>query len=275
MSPVEKDDAITANEARQLYTDAGLSVATFHRRVNAGLIESSMPEGRERGALYSRTQVLETIGDKKISRKPRKRKKQHPAVQLAPSTFGQATIEDMPEMATFLETFFHRISVPARTRWMEKNPEIAFILRSKGKIVGAAFLMPIEEQKILKILEKEGKPPTHPDDIPLYEPGKHYTLYIRSVLVNQSVSKMQRRHWAATLITSLIRSVVSVGERGIIVNKIYAQTSEKNVVKLLNMLGFSQMVSLTSNKNFVLDVEKSGAIFAMQYKNALDAWGEE
>ena len=266
----EQRDLMTSQEAKQAFLKAGLSEATFHRRVHAGQIEGTLPEGRQRGAMYPREQVLAAIGQKiKQSRKKKR------TISLKPTTFSKATIQDMPEMAALLETFFSRVSIEKRTAWIERNPEIAYILRSEGKAVGCAFVMPLEEQKIMQILNSQIKPPTRPQDIDIYEPGRHYYLYVRSVVVLQSVSKSQRKHWAARLISELIREIGELGAKGIIIEKIYAQTDTRRVEHLLKVLGFTQIISATESKNFVLDIATSGSVFAMQYKKALNRWLEE
>jgi len=263
----EQRDLMTSREAKQAFLRAGLSEATFHRRVHAGQIESILPAGRQRGAMYPRDQVVAAIN--------RASKGMKSASKVQPAAFSKAVIEDMPEIATLLETFFSRVNVEKRVAWIERNPDVACILRSGGKIVGCAFIMPLEEQKILQILNAPIKPPTRPQDIAIYEPGKHYYLYIRSVVVLQSVGKAQRRHWAARLISELIREIVHLGANGIIIEKIYAQTDTKHVERLLKVLGFTQIVSLTENKNFMLDIAANGSVFAMQYKSALNMWLEE
>jgi N-acetylglutamate synthase-like GNAT family acetyltransferase len=266
----EQRDLMTSQEAKQAFLRAGLSEATFHRRVNAGQIEAILPEGRQRGAMYPREQVLAAI-DKKI-KKPGKKKS---TISLKSATFSKATVQDMPEMAELLETYFSRISIEKRAAWIERNPGIAYILRSEGKAVGCAFIMPLEEQKIMQLLNAQIKPATRPQDIAIYEPGKRYHLYIRSVVVLQSVSKLQRKHWAARLISELIREMVELGEKGIIIEKIYAQTDARRVEHLLKVLGFTQIISATESKNFMLDIATSGSVFAMQYKKALNIWLEE
>jgi N-acetylglutamate synthase-like GNAT family acetyltransferase len=263
-------DLITSQEAKQVFIRAGLSEATFHRRVKAGRIESILPEGRQRGAMYPREQVIAAVGSN--IKKKRKRKS---TIILKSTVFRKATIQDMPVMAALLETAFSRISIEKRAAWMERNPDIVYLLESEGRVVGCAFILPLEEQKILQILNAQIKPPTRPQDIHIYEPGKYYSLYVRSVIVLQSVSKSQRKHWAARLIAELIREIVELGARGIIIDKIYAQTDVKRVEHLLKMLGFTQIVSATENKSFMLDIAASGSVFAMQYKKALNTWLEE
>jgi hypothetical protein len=135
--------------------------------------------------------------------------------------------------------------------------------------------VPLPEEKILQILNAQIKPPTRPSEILLYESGKHHYLYLRSVVVLQSVSKLQRRYWAAKLIGELIREIVKMGEKGIIIDKLYAQTDTRHVERLLKVLGFTQIVSPTGSKNFMLDIATSGSIYAMKYKKAINTWLEE
>jgi hypothetical protein len=267
----EQQDLVTAQEAREIFTRAGLSAATFHRRVGAGLIDSIMPQGRQRGALYPRNQVLAAIGEK--AKKPKKKRKS--ISNLKPSIFSRATPADMPDIAPLLISFYtQRISIEKRAAWIERNPDIAYMLKSEGKVVGCAFIMPLSEEKIFQILSSQVKPPTRPAEIALYEPGKHVHLYVRAVGVLQSVSKAQRKHWAARLIKGLARAVIQLGSKGIFIDKIYAQGDTKAGEHALRMLGFSQIEinASTSRKNYMLDVQKSGSVWAMKYKHTLNTW---
>jgi hypothetical protein len=253
---------LTSQEAKDRFIQAGLSEATFHRRVSAGQIDSILPEGRKRGALYPEDQVLAAIGTKP---------KKTPS-NLKPTAFSKATIQDMPEIATLLRTFFSKINIQKRIEWMERNPDIGYVLRSEGQIIGCAFIMPLPEEKIFEILDSLVKPPTRPHEIGLFEPGTPLYIYARSVGVLQSTSKDQRRHWAARLISGVVNEIVKLGARGVVIKKIYAQTDTKRMEITLRKLGFMQLASTVGNKNFVLDIDASGSSAAMKYKNALNTW---
>jgi hypothetical protein len=259
----EERELLTSQEAKDAFIQAGLSEATFHRRVGAGQIESILPEGRKRGALYPKDQVLAAIG----GAKPKKT-----ISHLQPTIFSKATVQDMPGIAELLKTFFSKINIEKRIAWMERNPDIGYILRCEGKIVGCAFIMPMTEEKILQILDSQVKPPTKPDEITLFEPGKPLYIYGRSVGVLQATSKEQRRHWAARLISGLINEIIKLGARGIVIKKIYAQTDTKRMESTLKKLGFMQIASIAGNRNFVLDIAASGSSPAMRYKRALNMW---
>jgi N-acetylglutamate synthase-like GNAT family acetyltransferase len=189
--------------------------------------------------------------------------------------FSKATIQDMPEVGELLRTFFSKINIEKRRAWIEKNPEICTILRSDDKIIGCAFIVPLLEEKIMQILNAQIKPPTRPSDILLYEPGKHYCLYIRSVVVLQSVPKIQKRYWAAKLIGELIREIEKMGKKGILIDKIYAQTDIRHIEHLLKMLGFTQIISPTAANNFVLDIAISGSLYAIKFRKSINTWLEE
>ncbi len=265
------EELMTAQEAVQAFTAAGLSGPTFRRRVNEGRIDSILPEGRQRGALYPKSQVLATINEK--PRKPKRRRKSTPSIK--PSTFSLATPQDMIEIAPLLVSFYTpRIDPQKRAAWIERNPEVAFILRCEGEAVGCAFIMPLTEQKILEILSSQVKPPTRPHEILLYEPGKHTHLYVRAVGVLQTVSKEQRRHWAARFIKGLAKTIIDLGKKGIYIDKIYAQGDTKAGERALRSLGFAQidLNTPTTRKNYLLDVAQSGSVFVMRYKHVLNVW---
>lgn len=267
----EEKDLMTSQEASQAFIDAGLSAPTFHRRVRNGEIESILLEGKQRGAMYPRNQVMAAI--RKRGEKYRRKIKKTTSTKT--STFSQATPTDMVDIAPLLIAFYgSRISIEKRAAWIERNPEVCFMLKSEGEVVGCAFIMPLEEAKIIQILSSQVKPPTRPHEILLYEPGKHVNLYVRAVGVTQAVSKEQRRHWAANLIARLAKAIIALGDRGVYVEKIYAQGDTKTGEKALRALGFTQIEipAPTSRKNYMLDITQSGTPFAMKYKARLNVW---
>ncbi len=267
---MQQEDMLTASEATNAFRDAGLSETTFRKRVKDGKIEKHLPKGRARGALYPKAQVLAAIGEAAKEKKPAIRK---PRYDLKPTTFRQATTQDMPEIAVLLETFYKaKISVPKRAAWIERNPESAYVLRCEDKVVGCGFIMPLTPQKIMTIFAQAVKPATLPEEILLFELGEPLHLYIRSVGVLQSVDKKQRTYWALRVIIGLANVVIGLGARGIVVEKLYAQGDTKAGEHALKLLGFTQITSDTHRKNFMMDIVTSGSELARRYKRALNVW---
>jgi hypothetical protein len=269
-----QEEMLTSQEATKAFKDAGLSETTFRQRVRDGIIQRQMPEGRQRGALYPKSQVLAAIGNS--AQKP---KKVRPISSAIPTVFSQATIEDMPEIAVLLESFYHvKISAQKRGAWILRNPRVTFILRRQdtGQLVGCGTVMPLPEEKIKHILTTQVKPPTLPNEIPLYEPGKHYSLYARAIGVLQEAEKGERRRWAARLITGIIQAIIELGTMGVFIDRVYAQGDTKAGEKALKMIGFApiELYAPTNRKNFMLDMVNSGSVFAARYRAALNTWRE-
>ena len=270
-----EEEWLTAQEAIDAFRSVGLSEPTFRRRVREKKIQQYLPEGRKRGALYPKRQVLAALEEAAPSNVSRTEKKQkHRHTDIKPTIFTLATPQDMPEIADLLETLFDgRPNIEWWSAWMRRNPEIGYILRSEGRIVGCGFIFPLTEEKIQSILSEEVTPSTHPDEILLYEPGTSVNLYTRSIgVLQQGVSVKQRNYWAERLILGLTRIVISLGDRGIWINKIYGRSDTKAGEHTMRMMGFTQIPTVTSHKNFVIDVSTSGLEVILRYKKRLNNW---
>lgn len=275
----ETREMLTPEEAINAFRDAGLSEHTFRKRVKEGMIDKVLPEGRTRGTdlrVYPKDQVIKAIAET-VKGKPTKPRKNILRENIPPTRFMLATTEDMPEIAELLRTLYGRISIEKRRAWIERNPDICYILRCKDRVVGCAFLMPLTEKKIFEILSKDVKPPTHPNEILTYEPSQPVHLYIRSIAVLQEegVSAKQGRYWWLRLILGLSKIIINLGTKGIVIEKIYCITdsaSKKRDEQGMRRLGFTQITSTTKYKNFVIDINTSGLDIAIRYKEALNNW---
>lgn len=106
-----------------------------------------------------------------------------------------------------------------------------------------------------------------------YKPGITICLYLRSIAVRQEgVSKEEKRIWAKVLIIGLLKVIVSLGSRGIILKQIYARSDTFQGERMLHRLRITRIITTTSHKNFVIDVELSGLTFMTQHKKALADW---
>jgi hypothetical protein len=265
-----QEEMLTSQEATKAFKDAGLSETTFRQRVKDGIIEKHMPQDRKRGALYPKSQVLAAIG--KHTQTPKKVKR---VSTIKPTAFTQAIPQDMPEVAILLETLYKvKVSAKKRATWIEKNPETVYVLRSENKIVGCAFALPLQEETILNSLNAEVKPAIQPNEILSYQPGTNVCLYLRSIgTIQKTVSKEQYRYWVAKLILGLTKKLIELGNRGITVQKIYAQGDTKHYQRALKSLGFIQIPSnSTLHKNYMLDISACYEEIPMRYKHALNSW---
>ncbi len=193
--------------------------------------------------------------------------------------FQQATKEDMPELVNFLiEVFGGGNTLKKRLQWYEKNPETAFILRNKGKIVGCVYVLPLTLEKIETILSDPTPGSTRSitaEDIQMYTPNEPAYLYIVSMGVKPGTSDMAKRARGQTLIRGLIRFLIDLGKRGIHIQLITARTDSRDGINLLRHAGFTEVESATQSRNFIIEVDRSGMPLIMPYKRAFQEWKEQ
>jgi hypothetical protein len=258
----------TATQAKRKLGD--ISDGMLRSYVQQGKIEWTVPKGRKQG-FYKREDVdrLARTFDDFLEQEPGE-----PGAQFKP-----VTKEDMPEVVRLLmELFGGEDSTERRLSWLEKNPEIAFMVRSKGKIVGCVFVLPLTLQKIEAILSDPQPHSTSTitvDDIQLITPGKPAYFYVVSMGVKPGVTAVAKRTRGEILIRGLLRFFIELGNRGVPVSLIAARTASRDGVNVLRRVGFTEIESNTLARNFIIEVERSGIPFIMLYKKALAEWKAE
>lgn len=189
------------------------------------------------------------------------------------ASFHLAKPDDMPDLVNLLiEIFGGRNTSEKRLKWMERNPEIAFYIRSKGQMVGTVWPIPMTEEKINFILNDQTPGCTRsiqPEDILPYVPGEPVSIYIASMGVKPGHSKNAMRARGSSLLRGMFKFLIDLGHRGIVINRIIGRTTTRDGVNILQHAGFFEVPSSTGSRNFVLDIEKSGAPHIMAYKRAL------
>jgi hypothetical protein len=250
----------TATQAKKRLGD--ISDGMLRSYVEKGKIYKLKPPGRTQG-FYKREDVdkLVRILDEFFDEPD----------QPGPE-FLQATQEDIPELVDFLiEVFGGPNTLEKRLQWYDKNPETAFMLRNKGKIVGCVYVLPLTLQKIEMILSDSTPGSTRlitENDIQPYTPDDPAYLYIVSLGVKPGTSNIAKRARGQTVIRGLIRFLVSLGERGIHVQMIAARTDSRDGIHLLKHAGFTEIESSTQSRNFIIEVDRSGVPLIMPYKIA-------
>ena len=268
---VMQEELMTSQEAVQAFIDAGLSEPTFRRRVRAGQIKSILPVGRQRGARYPKSQVLAAIG------KENGDKKDTPA-KLKPkgATFTKMQPEDMLLVAPLIEEHWCYPNIERWSSLIAKNHDIGYMLISEERAVGCGFIMPLTQEKILDIFSREVTPPTFPEEVQEYQPGTNYYLYARTIAITQKdVSVTQSRFWGSLLVRNLMKTVLTLASRGIIIKKIYGRSDTPEGLKLMHGVGFTQIRTNTTHRNFMIDVETSGLDIILQYEKTLNQWRQK
>ena len=196
---MSQEELLSWNETVKIFIDAGWSESTLRRRVKDGIIKPILPEGRQRGSLYPKDQVLAALGNRRATGKGEIEK---PTKTDIPGETDWVCESDLPYLLALDYEMYgvaNTVDISITHAWWEKNPYMCRILFDKNNrknIWGAVTVMPIEEETIIKILrdelqEKEIKP----DDILTYEKEGKYWGYIPSAMIKPE----HRRHFRKLL----------------------------------------------------------------------------
>lgn len=229
-------------------------------------------------AVYDYQDIMK-VREKRMQKLQKQKTKSVTVLKAKPkgATFIKMKPEDMKLVAQIIDEAFD--GPPNIERWsslIAKNPDIGYMLISEGKAVGCGFIMPLTEKKIFEIFSNEVTPATFPEDIQEYQPGSTHYLYARTICVTQKdVSTTQSRFWGGLLVRNLMKTVVGLASRGIIIKKIYGRSDTPEGLRLMHDMGFTQIRTTTTHRNFVIDTETSGLDIILQYEKMLNQWRQK
>jgi hypothetical protein len=264
---VDEEPHYTAKEAQEIL---GMTYSALRNQVEAGTIHSFIPSGK-RQAVYSKKDVDQLKSEMEawlISR--------HQA-KMPAADFVKATPEDMPgAVALAAEVFggLNTISVEKRVSWLEKNPDIEYLLKQEGQLVGYLTLVPLRPETIedLMTLRRYAKELTQ-DDILRYEPNKPVDIYGMAIGVKPGFSIDRKRAYGERLIMGAKKVIIGLGERGIVIRRIIAHSFTPDGIRLMRHIGFTETPPKAPGlRDFMIDIESSGIPFVREYKEALRQW---
>jgi hypothetical protein len=257
----------TAQQAQQIL---GMTYSALRNQVNAGNLQSIVPPGK-RQAVYLREEVDQLKKDMDAWLTSRQQTK------AVPTEYARATMEDMPEAVALADEIFgSHLTIPLERRiaWLKKNPDIDYLLKQEGQVVGYVSVVPLQPETIAELLsQRRFAKDLTADDILPFTPDTPVDLYGMAIGVRPGVSLNQKRIWGAALILGIRSTLQSLGQRGIIIHHIQAHSSKPDGIRFMRHLGFTETVSiLPGMHNFTIDVEQSGLPIIKEYKEALKKW---
>jgi hypothetical protein len=250
-----------------------MTYSALRNQVNAGHIRSETPPGK-RQAVYLKEDIDALKHDMEIWRAGKSRMK------LPPTKFVKATVEDMLEAVELADEVFggvNTLPVEKRLEWLNKNPDIDYLLKQDGRIVGYFSLVPLRPETIedLLTLRRFAKDLTA-EDILSYTPNIPVDLYGMAIGTKPGVSQNQKHEWGKILIIGARGVILDLAKRGINIRSINAHSHTLDGIKMMRHLGFTETVSKAPGlHDFVIEVERSGIPFIMKYKDILQEWREE
>jgi hypothetical protein len=225
------------------------SKSTIIREVNSGKIPS---EGEKHNRRYPKEAIDALI---EIEKKKDKNKKV-PDLVFSLSTPNDSWQETLIGRALYGEDGI----VPYKRimEWREINPEMFMSLKVKGRVVGYASLMPLEENVILDLVHNRVRECDIPDEAIKQWTGPHLSVYIAGITIEPSGDETRDAQRAGIIIKNTIKWGVAV-DRQFNIKNWYSVAATKQGQHLLEELGFTEITSLHNGqrKGYYLDSIKT------------------
>lgn len=267
----------TATETKQLLNISDAMVRIY---VQKGKITYLLPPGRKHG-FYLKKDVDKLANEL------------HAFLNLdeeAETTeFTAATAADIPacialnrELFTISSAGDTQILTEKWIQWLEKNPEIVYILKRNTEVIGIATLLPFKPDsvKFKEILGGDtsillGDINISSEDIEEYQAGNHIQLYLAEIGIQPGIDKDLRRKYGAKLIAKFIDTIINLGKRGVIIERIIAVGATRSGIRLLQHFGFNEVIfPRPDTRLFAITVKESGVRLIQEYKQALAEYEE-
>ena len=248
--------------AAQVKEKLGITQGMLYNYVRNGTLKPVVPPGKRQG-VYPRKEVDQLARALQIFIDTQRKQ---------PTIFTKVTTREEVFESTKLsdDIFGGHIDVDRQMAWLKKNPDIMYVVKSEGKVVGYVIILPLKPEKIEKLLrEEERTVDLEPDEIEVFKPGVPLHLYGGAIGVTIGLSLAEKRTYGARLVSGLVDVLIDMGRKGIVIETFTARSTKPDGISLLRNLGFTQIPSPTEKKDFILDVRKSGAREVMHYKQAL------
>jgi len=187
--------------------------------------------------------------------------------------FMKATVDDIQEeydLATFM--FGNAVhDIPTRYAWLEKNPDIDFIVRDQGRLVGFINILPVKHDTIMHFMRGEIRGWNIPaEDVLPFAPGSRMECIIMGMATTPEADITKRAYYGRRLIVGLMRFIHELAEKNIVITKFYATSVTPTGIAILHNAGFKTIGQLGKRTAFELDTMNSDEPIAVQYRELLN-----
>ena len=255
-------DYLTAGQVKKLL---GITDGMLYNFVENKALERVIPPGRKQG-VYRRSQVEQLARDLKVFLSTRNEET---------TTFSKAGREDIPTLIEIGTATYPGIqqgiaSLKTRLSWLDKNPDIYYVVRKDGEIAGYTAIIPMNQEKIRKILaNEEFMKDVKPEEIEEFKPGSPLHIYLSTMRTKLGISKNEKRAYGVRLIGGLITTLIEMIGNGINIDTLYARSETVDGIRLLKHLGFTEISQTKDYKNFALKLNNGGMQTLEKYKQAI------
>jgi hypothetical protein len=204
--------------------------------------------------------------------------------QVIRQTYGQLAseihfqrstdIKDLIECSEIARDVYGDEGTPVATRlkWIEKNPEILYLLKAEH-VEGYCYILPLERETIDAVMRDEKSlKDVMESDIKRFASGDPLDIYLMSLVIKSGPDKLYKRLLSSQLIVGLMSVLRELARRGVVIRTLSARSRFPEGIRLLRDMGFSDYDVQSPNPEFsyfILDVEQSNAPFIRRYKRDL------
>ncbi|HEU5383263.1 MAG TPA: hypothetical protein VFV38_48300 [Ktedonobacteraceae bacterium] len=251
--------------AAEVKETLGITQGQLNTYIRNGTLKPVTPPGKKQG-VYLRTEVDQLAREMQVFVALR---------QKTSSTFCMASKDDLKSIIEITRVLFSlressEATLARRLSWMDRNPEIFYILKTEDQIVGYVAILPLKLEKIEKILRgEEYAQELRAEEIEVFTPGEPLHIYLMAAGVIPGVSHYEKRSYGARLISGMLNVIIDLGRRGIVIDTLAARSDTPDGIRLLKH-GFTEIPTSTYARNFIIKVKESGIPFIQEYKQALE-----
>jgi hypothetical protein len=250
----------TAKEAQQRL---GVDENSFYYMIRTGKIKKVVPPGKKQG-VYPKSQI------DKLARE-----------MLAFMTYDEdqgiqfmkvSTQDDIQEEYELASLMFGNAvhDIPTRKAWLEKNPDIDFILRDHGRLVGFINLLPAKHETITRFMEGEIRGwEISSDDVLPFTSGSRLECIIMGMATTPDVDITRRTYYGRRIIIGIMELFQELAQKDVIITKFYATSATPTGISVMRNAGFSEIKHIGKRIAFELDTMTSDAWIAREYRQMI------
>ncbi len=251
----------TAGETKEIL---GVDNNTLYKYVRNGVLDKIVIPGSKQG-VYQKSQVKQLAQELEVFISTRSKNK---------TVFRKATKQDIAKCMEIAigpnPNAQQDISslVKSRIQWLDKNPDIYYVLEQDGDIVGYTNIMPLAPEKIQERLNSDGTTiNVTPEEIGEFKPGKPLHIYIVAMNTTPNITKTEKRLYGVKLIGGLINTIAEMVENGVSIDTLYTKSDTVDGIRILKHMGFTEVSSLSTKfRSYTLRMNEEGKQLLEKYR---------
>jgi hypothetical protein len=190
-------------------------------------------------------------------------------IKFMKATTEQDTL-DQYSLATSIVGFVAH-DVPTRQAWLVSNPDIDFIVRDQGKLVGFINMLPVKHETIMRFMSGEIRGWDIPgEDVLPYTSDSSVECIVMGMGTTPEAEAGKRAYYGRRLINGVVRSLQELAANNVTITKFYATSATPTGIAILKNAGFQEIGRIGKRIAFELDVVRSDTRLAKHYGTILE-----